>query len=260
MKVIFRISIFLNLALLGFLIFSSFKRQDAAPEAGPVALPGAAAPDANPPAMAAPKPAMAESAPFRWSQLDNRDYRVYVKNLRAIGCPEPSVRAIVTADVAAVYDQRQRRLEQTLAAVEAGSWSNRLNSVNGESAIQAELAQLPAEKTAIIADLLGLTRTRVATPSAAPPITLPLAMQTFDWEALKLDAGQIQAMQDLRQRFLAQTGGMPPDPNDAAAVAHWQKAQAESDDMMAGFLGSEAYQNMQLQVLANSQAETSTKP
>ena len=254
MKVIFRISVLLNLVLLGFLMVAWFKHP------GPVGLPATVAPAASPQVMAAPKPARAEPGPFRWSQLGAGDYHVYVKNLRAVGCPERAVQAIVAADVGAVYDQRRRGLEQKLAALEGDSWSNRLSSTNGELAIQAELQQLPAERTATINDLLGLPPSRGATLPAALPVTLPLALQTFDLAALNLDAGQVQAMQDLRQRFLDQMGGTPPDPNDAAAMVHWQQAQAESDDLMAGFLGSEAYQNMQLQALANRESETSTPP
>lgn len=36
---------------------------------------------------------------FDWQLVESGDYRTYVKNLRAIGCPEQTVRDIVTADV-----------------------------------------------------------------------------------------------------------------------------------------------------------------
>ena len=254
MKVIFRISGWLGLILAGGLVSWAINHPGTMREGSPVASPGMVAPVANPPAMVPPTPAPAAPAPFHWSQLDASDYHVYVQNLRAIGCPEPSVRAIVTADVAAVFDQRRRRLEQKLADLKGGSWSAQLESANEQQSIQGELQAIPGGITAMINDLLGIKPSPVATAPAAAPVTLPLALQTFDLTALKLDSGQLQAMQDLRQRFLDQTGGTAPDPNDALAVARWQKALAESDDQMAGFLGSEAYQNMQLQALANAQA------
>jgi hypothetical protein len=36
---------------------------------------------------------------FDWRLVESEDYQTYVKNLRAIGCPEQTVRDIVTADV-----------------------------------------------------------------------------------------------------------------------------------------------------------------
>src|SRR5437868_6638046 len=31
---------------------------------------------------------------FHWSQIESSDYRAYIANLRAIGCPEPTIRDI----------------------------------------------------------------------------------------------------------------------------------------------------------------------
>ena len=36
---------------------------------------------------------------FRWAQLESEDYRDYINRLRAIGCPEQTIRDIVIADV-----------------------------------------------------------------------------------------------------------------------------------------------------------------
>lgn len=47
---------------------------------------------------------------FQWSQLESSDYRVYVANLRGIGCPEATVRDIVIADVDDVFAPRLKQL------------------------------------------------------------------------------------------------------------------------------------------------------
>lgn len=44
--------------------------------------------------------------PFRWSQVESPDYREYVANLRAVGCPEPVIRDIVCADLRQLYAAR----------------------------------------------------------------------------------------------------------------------------------------------------------
>jgi hypothetical protein len=36
---------------------------------------------------------------FRWEQLESEDYRAYIARLRAIGCPEQTIRDIIIADV-----------------------------------------------------------------------------------------------------------------------------------------------------------------
>ncbi|PYJ08287.1 MAG: hypothetical protein DME25_01940 [Verrucomicrobia bacterium] len=36
---------------------------------------------------------------FRWAQLESEDYKVYIARLRSIGCPEPTIRDIIIADL-----------------------------------------------------------------------------------------------------------------------------------------------------------------
>src|SRR5262249_48270219 len=36
---------------------------------------------------------------WNWRQLESEDYRTYIKNLRSVGCPEQTVRDIVSADL-----------------------------------------------------------------------------------------------------------------------------------------------------------------
>lgn len=44
---------------------------------------------------------------FDWQQVESEDYRTYVKNLRAIGCPEQTIRDIVAADVLQAFSARR---------------------------------------------------------------------------------------------------------------------------------------------------------
>ena len=48
-----------------------------------------------------------------WRHVESEDYRTYVKNLREIGCPEQTVRDIVTADLLQAF--AARRAEVTVA-------------------------------------------------------------------------------------------------------------------------------------------------
>jgi len=265
MKLLFKISLFLNFVLLGLLIFGHTARRAAPPK---VSAPGLAAPpagaDRTPPAApnAATPPPPAAASPFRWSQLDASDYRIYVKNLRATGCPETSVRAIVIADVQAVYGQRRRQLEQQLTDLEGRPLVAQLSAYQTGQAIKTELAQIPVEASAKIQELLGLGPASVAVAPASTatgPLVLPLALQPLDLSAMQLDSQQIATINNLHERFIAQFGGTVPDPSDPVASQKWSKAQAESDDLMQGLIGNEAYQNLQQQALAKDQAATAAQ-
>jgi hypothetical protein len=53
-------------------------------------------------------PPPAASAPVhppvvRWSRIESQDYHAYIANLRAIGCPEPTIRDIIYADVSELF-------------------------------------------------------------------------------------------------------------------------------------------------------------
>src|SRR5665213_2491138 len=44
---------------------------------------------------------------FNWSQIESADYRQYIANLRAIGCPEITLRDIILTDVMRLYAARR---------------------------------------------------------------------------------------------------------------------------------------------------------
>jgi hypothetical protein len=46
--------------------------------------------------------------PFRWSDIESTNYLEYITRLRAIGCPEPVIRDLITADINQLYSSRVR--------------------------------------------------------------------------------------------------------------------------------------------------------
>ena len=212
----------------------------------------------------------AQTESFRWSQLESRDYRKYVANLRAIGCPDKALRAIVSSDLDEIYAKRAADLEQRLREFRDAPLSVRLSSFNSEQALRKELQQLSAEQNAQLAELLGsnsdsapkpeeLTAASTTKPAprfhAAPQ--MPLVLQNVDLAALGLNADQMQVVEDLRQSFSDQVGGPDQDPNDPAYLERWQKAQPETDRQLSGMLGVKVFENyeMAVQPPANSAAQ-----
>jgi hypothetical protein len=173
-----------------------------------------------------------EVRPFRWSQLESSDYRLYVANLRGIGCPEQTIRDIITADVDNLYSTRRRELH--LDGTGAGPWSQQEQNL-----LTASLLGSPPGS-----ELLAGVGAHKAVPEAA---VIPLVLQKVDVSALGLDSGQLKAIEDLREQFIAAIGGAGQEPSDPAYRERWDKAQPESDEMLRGMIGANAFQNFQLQ-------------
>jgi hypothetical protein len=76
---------------------------------------------------------------------------------------------------------------------------------------------------------------------------MPLVWQDADLSSLKLDEGRLQAINDLKRGFLDDIGGANQDPHDPAYRERWLKAQAESDELLRGFIGLRAYQQYELE-------------
>jgi hypothetical protein len=270
MKTSLKISLLANIllaAMAGWLA----TRQRAGENSSPSPAAVAAAPAVEvAPVVSAPAN-QARSEPFRWSQLAAADYRVFIKNLRGIGCPEATVRAIVSADVHAAYHQRIQVLGQKLSDLASSPWSTQLAAQSSGQALKNELQKLPGEETAEIAGLLGTKPATVAAdPEPVPvrkllsigeqrdlerPVSMPLAFQPVDLKALNVNSNQLQVINDLRQKFQQQIGGPNQDPNDPAYLKRWQAAQRNADEWMGLLLGRDFRLKYQLQV-QNQQAQS----
>lgn len=155
MKTILKISLVLNLGLLASLAFIWTNRSE---NLVAMAMPVTSKikPSARNIEVSATLTAQQiKPQPFHWSQLESPDYSTYVKNLRRICCPEPTLRAIVTADVDAWHQARSLELEHKLSEFDNLSWSEKLNLNNSRQAWLAELQKLPGQKKSEIATLLG---------------------------------------------------------------------------------------------------------
>jgi hypothetical protein len=264
MKATLKYSMLLNVVLLGCLIFAAVEGRKVTSESIP---PVQSEPKPSVTEVAAPAPQVlpqVEPQPFSWSQLESADYRTYIKNLRGIGCPEPTLRAIVTADVDRLYTAKNQELEQKLTALENGSWTERLASADARQDLEAAMQKLPGEEDAEIADLLGLKPAPVVAaddssppprswrnqnqPQTDAPVSMPLVFQNIDFTTLNLNDEQIQAIKNLRQSFLNQVGGTNQDPQDPAYLARWQKAQPEMDSMLRAMIGGPLYYKYQAAV------------
>lgn len=156
-------SLTLNVLLLGGLVMTGVgRRATTQVTAALKSAPMKQAVDAKAPA-AAPHPTKAAS--FRWQELDAQDFPTFVKNLRAIGCPEPTLRDIIEGELREIYAPK-------LQEVAAGSRGQQreletLKISNERDRLLATL-MAPAGSSALAAAISGAAEVGSALHTTAP--------------------------------------------------------------------------------------------
>jgi hypothetical protein len=98
---------------------------------------------------------------FNWSQLESTDYRQYIANLRAIGCPEITLKDIIMTDVMRLYAQRRGQYEQN--GREFKFWETDEKRTLKQAQLEdreKQLAQINKELPAVLRELLGINYER----------------------------------------------------------------------------------------------------
>jgi hypothetical protein len=79
-------------------------------------------------------------------------------------------------------------------------------------------------------------------------VSVPLAFQNVDPNALKVSDEQQQVLAQIRQNFVSALGGDNQDPSTPQYLNRWQSAQRQSDEEMRAMLGGQAFLQYQLQI------------
>jgi hypothetical protein len=82
------------------------------------------------------------------------------------------------------------------------------------------------------------------------PIVMPLVFRNVDLDQLSLNPEQLQAVDDLRQRFVEEIGGLQQDLSDPTYAERWQRSQPELDNDLRGIIGIAAFENYQVAAAA----------
>lgn len=90
--------------------------------------------------------------PFHWSEVESGDYRQYIANLRAVGCPEQIIQDILMADVNQLFAPRVAAIWRLRASE---YWQKTANEQPGPDEMK-QLMALSKDKTAILHELLGV--------------------------------------------------------------------------------------------------------
>jgi hypothetical protein len=103
------------------------------------------------PTTTTPTPTFFVTNRFQWRDLDTESYQHYVANLRAIGCPETTLRDIIEADLDRHYAILRGRV-----TLDAGFWACGKTRSAAERRQAETLSAMDAEKTALLVHLLGV--------------------------------------------------------------------------------------------------------
>lgn len=158
------ILVLFNAAVLaaGFVYFSEYwARQDAQDqEAARTEIAAWQARAGASPATSTPSPIYKTNA-FNWSQVESTDYRQYIGNLRAIGCPESTIKDIILTDVMRLYAQRRGQYYRN--GRDFKFWETDEKRKLKQPQIQErekQLAAIDKELPAVLRDLLGINYER----------------------------------------------------------------------------------------------------
>lgn len=161
-----------------------------------------------------------------WRVVESTDYRKYIANLRAIGCPEETIRDLILADINKLYAQKQVAINPYFKSNQF--WLDGAASVSPQEAreFQRQLRQLEREKRELVRTLLGVDyQTEMARQN--PYLQLQDRQLAFLSEAKRARIRQIQEKYaDLREDLVAQHEG----PLTAALRAQldaWQNQQEQ---------------------------------
>ncbi|MEN9573431.1 MAG: hypothetical protein RL514_1286 [Verrucomicrobiota bacterium] len=208
----------------------------------PPAEPSAAVPQAET-AKAPPAPTLAPPAPakprtvtqvitntlaqkFDWNAVESADYKTYIANLRSIGCPEETIRDIITADVNKLYDAKRKALAGPKKKYEFWKPGIMMGAPTDPERTEKERA-LNKEKHALLTDLLG------SAPEEKPDLLAGVASQLdamFDFLPTEKRSKVMEVMQDMQTKLQKAMKGGVPDADDM------RKVMKESEASLADVL------------------------
>lgn len=103
------------------------------------------------------------AAAWEWSSVESEDYRKYVANLRAIECPEYTIRDIIIADLNKLFTPKEAPFKDPPAEVTPPTSTKSSAKAADAAARRAayerrkQLREVEKEKAAVVKELLGYT-------------------------------------------------------------------------------------------------------
>ncbi|MDB6027883.1 MAG: hypothetical protein JWM68_4106 [Verrucomicrobiales bacterium] len=176
-----------------------------------------------------------------WRIVESEDYRQYIVNLRAIGCPEETIRDIIIADVNKLFEARRKEMRSTSTnKFEFWKAGNMFASMLDEEKVKQKQA-MAKEKKELLTALLG----------SAPEEKADLGMLVNPFQDMLdfLPDGKQGQVVDLLQTFQAKMmKSMKDGAPDAEDMKGMGKIQKEMDAELAKILSPQELEDYQLRL------------
>jgi hypothetical protein len=249
-KTIAALSLFVNLLLAGGL-FVSLKRPDP-----PSASPTSQVVSTNIVLKNSTRPIAPEngSSPvigtnkteksFDWRMVESEDYKKYIANLRAIGCPENTIRDIIIADVNSLFESRKKAMRANSKKFEFWKTGNMFAAVMDEDKIK-QSQEMAQEKRTLLKELLGVA------PDEKPDLLS--GMNPFesmlDFLPAEKQTGVMEVLQKYQAKMMKSISGGAPDADDMKKMRTIQK---DMDTELGTIMTPEELQDYQLRMSQTS--------
>ena len=234
------LSVALNLTLAAVVVWSSKAKPDqAAPESAVSGQKSKVRPPTSDLRLPAAPARPAQS--FDWRLVESEDYKKYIANLRAIGCPEETIRDIIVADVNKLFESRKQALKSaTQKKFEYWKAGNLFAGLADPELLEKQQS-LTREKHALLKELLGVDVEEKADLSAM--MSPFLALLDFLPEGKQTQI--VELMQKYQAKMMKGMSGGAPDSEDMKNI---QKTQKEMEAELAKILTPEELENYQLRL------------
>ena len=159
---------------------------------------------------------------FTWRLLESDDFKKYIANLRAVGCPEQTIQDIIIAEVNKVYAGKEAALR--LRPEHLKPWETSYASPYGDMEQMRKFRQLMNEKRDLLKELLGID-----VPQEMPSIWAGRTDSAYEAAYAKLPEGKRDLVRRIQEQLLdkqqelnARTMGFW-EPEDQQEMAKIQK-------------------------------------
>lgn len=187
-----RLSLGLNACLVVLLAFVWVWPAPVLPIAVPERVPRLASPPPTPESVTAP-PATVPPVQPRWSDLASTNFLAYRDNLRAIGCPEKTVRDILRAEI---DDWLVRRRQPLVDALQPRFWDLAARGSDAFEEVEERLEAFRKERDALLSEVLGPDRSDPAAEAASRRESFA---EQYDWLPAELQSPLVELDERLWQ-------------------------------------------------------------
>jgi len=175
---------------------------------------------------------------WHWKDLDSEEFPTFIANLRSFGCPEQTIRDIVTAEINRDYDQKLADLNSTQLA--SGQYALAKSKLDEERLkVLDELFPSAGNHHAKLSNQGSTAQAGTESSPPEQPVATPLVLLQPD-PSLHFDEAQMNAWKALQRNFMAKIGSTQ-NPYDPEYRKRWEEAQKDLDQAFQSKFGDDAF-------------------